>query len=104
MFSLNSARASFFTACLASLLLVASSARAAVIFNFDENGKGTVTQPSGVVTNLVSLGNQPDPFDPGNGLLPLVYQLPVPPGVTPTFGDMDVFEPAVPAPVLSDLL
>ena len=45
------------------------------VFTFDENGHGTVTHPDGSVVPLISLGNQPDPFDPGNGLRPLAYEL-----------------------------
>src|SRR4051812_18974165 len=106
MLQRTSIRASLLSgSCAAAVLcLGASTAKATITFNFDENGNGTVTGPAGNTTPLTSLGNQVDPVDPGNGLLPLVYRMPSIGGVLPVPGDVDVLEPATPAGLHSDLL
>ena len=103
MRSQNSIQASCLTGCIASLCIGAAATSAAII-NFDENGNGTIIDPSGVVTPLTSLGNQTDPIDPTNGLKPLIYSLPAFGGVIPVSGDVEVFEPTTPPSLHSDLL
>ena len=91
------------TIAFALTLILTAEISSATVINFDENGKGTITPPSGVVFPLVSLGNQPDPFDPANGLLPLVYDLTASGITLPVVpGDMNVIEVAGTPP--SDLV
>jgi hypothetical protein len=80
--------------------LLTTSAHASV-FTFDENGLGTVQTPSGQTLTMAA-SKMPDPFDPSNGLLPLVYQ--IPPTVTGIVvqGDVGLIEVAGTPP--SDLL
>src|SRR5690242_18746901 len=87
---------------IATSAVVVRTAVASVI-TFDENGKGTVRTPSGALVPLVAVGNIPDPVDPTNGLLPLVYDLTASGIVSPVVpGDMDVLE--IPGTPNSDLL
>ena len=87
------------TASLLALLLT-TSLRASV-FTFNENGAGTVQLASGQTLPMVG-SKMPDPFDPTNGLLPLVYQ--IPPALTGIVvqGDVGLIEVAGTPP--SDLL
>jgi hypothetical protein len=83
----------------------ARSVQAQFTITFDENGKGIIQNTAGNQQPLPSLGNIPDPFDPGNGLNPLAYNLAaVIPGVVPFDGDIDLYEPPAATGVLSDLL
>ena len=92
----------FVASCTVATFAVVRSAAASVI-TFDENGKGTIQTPSGTTVPLVALGNIPDPVDPTNGLLPLVYDLTASGIVSPVVpGDMDVLE--IPGTPNSDLL
>jgi hypothetical protein len=93
--------------CIALIvvLMFAAAARtaSASVITFDENGKGSIQAPSGQQFPLIPAGNIPDPFDPGNGLLPLVYDLTASGIVSPVVpGDMDVLE--IPGTPNSDLL
>src|SRR4051794_17666492 len=62
----------------AAMLLQGLAARADLIATFDENGNGkslyTVTGETATLPGT----NDVDPFDPGNGLKPLVYDLKTP--------------------------
>ena len=80
------------------------SVQAQFTINFDENGKGFIQTTAGTQP-LQSLGNIVDPFDPGNGLMPLAYNLAAAiPGVVPSAGDIDLIEPPAATGVHSDLL
>jgi hypothetical protein len=64
--------------------------------NFDEIGNGSIQQAGGPTIPLASLGNVTDPFDPGNGLKPLGYNLAGSlGGAVPINGDAIVQEPAI---------
>src|SRR5207249_2776414 len=90
---------------LASLLSVRAGF-AALIISFDENGVGTVQSPTFGTVPLRSLAKGVAPVDPGNGLLPLIYDVAGTPGVgiVPQFGDIELSEPQNPTGTISDLL
>ncbi len=80
-----------------ALLLCARLATAQTLtINFDEFGNGSIQPAGGGNIPLQSLGNQTDPFDPGNGLKPLTYNIAGSlAGLVPIDGDMIVQEPAI---------
>jgi len=80
-----------------SLILCARVSHAQTLtINFDEFGNGSIQPPAGGSIPLQSLGNITDPFDPGNGLKPLGYNIGASlGGVVPINGDMIVQEPAI---------
>jgi hypothetical protein len=93
-----------FVAMLLAMLLARVAGASVITFN--ENGQGTIQLNSGAVIPLVPLGNIPDPVDPTNGLLPLVYDLAGSVGLAstpPVPGDMNVLEQPLGTPP-SDLL
>ena len=77
--------------CIGALALYSGAAQAALVVNFDEFGNGTIQGAAGTVP-LPSLGNIVDPVDPGNGLMPLAYDLSAFGGAVFTPGDVDVVE------------
>ena len=86
------------------MLFVARSAKAQIKIDFDEFGKGTATNPNGLVTPLPPVFGAPDPVDPGAPPT-LSYNLAaVFPGQVPQDGDIELFEPGSPTNLLSDLL
>ncbi|HEY7091459.1 MAG TPA: hypothetical protein VH518_25400 [Tepidisphaeraceae bacterium] len=75
--------------------------------SFNENGQGFIRPaPVGDPATIISLGKGPDPVDPGNGLLPLRYDLSHSPGfggAVPVPGDVIITESTSPF-IVSDLL
>jgi hypothetical protein len=91
-------------ALIASIGFAATVAAQSSVYriDFDENGLGFVI---GAGANdpvpLTPLGNRPDPFDPTNGLNPLVYQVPV---IPPTMVPGDIVLAEIAGGPASDLL
>jgi MYXO-CTERM domain-containing protein len=86
---------------LAVALLLAPAPAKAVLFTvtFDENGFGLIVNSE---HTFVPSSNMPDPFDPGNGLKPLVYDLGIRnPGLVS--GDVVILEPGIPGAGSSDV-
>ena len=89
---------------LALLFCVGSARGQTIIFNFDEKGIGTVqSNAANPPIPLISLGNVPDLFDPGNGMQPLAYNIVGTLGTAPIDGDITLFDPQNTA-IQSDLL
>jgi hypothetical protein len=74
------------------VLLFGPLARGDFIGTFDEDGNGKSVDTVTGLTSTISGTNGVDPFDPGNGLKPLIYNLGIN-ELTQTDGDLVVTDP-----------
>ncbi len=84
---------------LQALLVLTVEVRADIIGTFDENGNGTSFYTVTMDTAILPGTNGVDPFDPGNGLKPLVYDLGI--QLPMVNGDLVVTDPG--SSVVSDI-